>query len=63
LQEYRLVSRCLCAPDFREGVRALLVDKDNSSQWKPPTLAEVTHEAVVDYFHDLGEYELKLNFD
>lgn len=33
--EYRLAQRCMSAPDFREGIRALLVDKDHSPQWAP----------------------------
>jgi hypothetical protein len=25
----------MAAPDFQEGIRALLVDRDNSPQWAP----------------------------
>jgi enoyl-CoA hydratase/carnithine racemase len=32
--------------DFREGVRALLIDKDNRPRWTPATLPEVTPERV-----------------
>lgn len=37
-------------PDFAEGVRALLVDKDRSPRWQPPTLAEVRPEDVLAAF-------------
>ncbi len=33
--------------DFEEGVRALLIDKDNQPVWSPPTLKGVS-EATVD---------------
>jgi enoyl-CoA hydratase/carnithine racemase len=37
-------------PDFFEGVRALLVDKDRKPAWNPSTLAGVTDEQVDKYF-------------
>lgn len=40
-QEIRLASWFLEQPDFVEGVRAQLVDKDRSPKWNPPTLAAV----------------------
>ncbi|AKT41784.1 enoyl-CoA hydratase/isomerase family protein [Chondromyces crocatus] len=36
--------------DFREGIRAVLVDKDHAPRWKPATLAEVTDEDVASCF-------------
>ena len=39
--EYRLSQHCTARPDFREGIRAVLVDKDQKPRWNPPTLAEV----------------------
>lgn len=36
--------------DFVEGVRALLVDKDNDPQWRWKTLEEVPAEAVDEVF-------------
>jgi enoyl-CoA hydratase len=45
--EYRIASRVLVRPDFAEGVRAVIVDKDNAPQWDPATAEGVT-EALVD---------------
>ena len=39
--EYQASVGCCMHGDFPEGVRALLVDKDKSPRWHPPTLAEV----------------------
>ncbi len=36
--------------DIIEGVRALIVDKDKSPRWNPPTLTEVTPQRVADFF-------------
>ncbi|ADO72100.1 enoyl-CoA hydratase/isomerase family protein [Stigmatella aurantiaca] len=39
--EYRLSQALTERPDFREGIRAVLVDKDQRPRWSPATLAEV----------------------
>ena len=58
--EYRLSQHCTALPDFREGIRAVLVDKDNRPKWSPPTLAEVPESLVEACFAPLGERELVL---
>lgn len=45
--EYRLASRMIMEPDFAEGVRAVLVDKDNSPRWNPADPAGIS-EAKLD---------------
>ncbi|MBW8815868.1 MAG: enoyl-CoA hydratase/isomerase family protein [Caulobacterales bacterium] len=45
--EYRIGARVVQRHDFLEGVRAVIVEKDNAPRWDPPTLAGVD-EATVD---------------
>jgi enoyl-CoA hydratase len=45
--EYRLTVRLFEHGEFLEGVRALLVDKDRSPRWNPPSLEEVTPVMVA----------------
>ncbi|MDR7155335.1 enoyl-CoA hydratase [Sphingobium xenophagum] len=45
--EYGLACAIIRRPDFVEGVRALIFDKDNKPQWNPATLEEVS-EAMID---------------
>ena len=45
--EYGIVVRMFRHPDFIEGVRALLIDKDNAPRWNPPTPEGVT-DAMID---------------
>ena len=58
--EFRIVSRIIHGHDFYEGVRAVIVDKDNAPRWQPATLAEVTDADVERHFAPLGRDELVL---
>ena len=40
--EYRLAARMIMRPDFAEGVRAVLIDKDDAPRWEPATAEGVT---------------------
>lgn len=40
--EWRLSTQCARHHDFAEGVRALLIDKDQAPRWQPASLAEVS---------------------
>ncbi len=55
--EYRIAARVCTTADFREGVRAVIVDKDNAPRWDPPTLAEVTEQRLDAIFEPLPEGE------
>jgi enoyl-CoA hydratase len=60
--EFRLVRRFMRGHDFYEGVRAVLIDKDNAPRWQPATLAGVTPAMVDAYFAPLtDEPELQFN--
>lgn len=52
-QEYAIGSRVVQMHDFLEGVRALIVDKDNSPKWEPPTPEAVTDEWIDAIFAPL----------
>jgi enoyl-CoA hydratase len=58
--EYRIVSRVARGRDFYEGVRAVIVDKDNAPKWSPAAIQDVTAAMVDAYFAPLGDDELKL---
>ncbi|XP_062045212.1 3-hydroxyisobutyryl-CoA hydrolase, mitochondrial isoform X1 [Lepus europaeus] len=57
--EYRLSQACMGSHDFHEGVRAVLIDKDQNPKWKPATLKEVTDEDLNNHFKSLGSNDLK----
>ena len=47
--------------DFHEGIRAVVVDKDNAPRWNPATLGEVSEAMVARHFAALPrDQELKL---
>ncbi len=58
--EFRLSQACMHGHDFFEGVRAVLVDKDNAPRWRPATLAAVDAALVDRHFAPLAR---ELEFD
>ena len=48
--ERSLVRRNFDHGEVLEGVRALVIDKDNAPQWNPPSLEQVTPEMVARFF-------------
>lgn len=55
--EYALATHVAGTHDFIEGVRALLIDKDNAPQWEPATPEEVTDEMLDGLFAPLPDGE------
>lgn len=59
--EFRIVNRVAREPEFYEGIRAVVIDKDNAPKWNPASLEAVTEAKVASYFAPLpGPEELKL---
>jgi enoyl-CoA hydratase len=56
-QEYRIACRVSARHDFREGVRAVVVDKGNKPIWNPATLDGVTEAMLDDIFAPLPASE------
>lgn len=61
VREYRAALEVFASDDFREGVRAAVIDKDRNPKWSPPCIEDVTPEMVVPYFAEIGADELKFN--
>jgi enoyl-CoA hydratase len=58
--EFRLTNRFMRGHDFYEGVRAVIVEKDNAPKWSPPTLQGVSEADVAAYFEELPGGDLTL---
>ncbi|KAM3917067.1 3-hydroxyisobutyryl-CoA hydrolase, mitochondrial [Leptodactylus fuscus] len=58
--EYRLSQACMRGHDFYEGVRAVLIDRDQNPKWKPERLEDVTDEYLDSCFSSLGNSDLTL---
>jgi enoyl-CoA hydratase len=61
VREYRAALEVFASDDFREGVRAAVIDKDRSPKWSPPRIEHVTPEMVAPYFAGIGADELKFS--
>jgi enoyl-CoA hydratase len=59
VREYRAALEVFASDDFREGVRAAVIDKDRNPKWSPPRIEDVTPEMVAPYFAEIGTDELK----
>jgi enoyl-CoA hydratase len=58
VREYRAALEVFKSDDFREGVRAAVIDKDRSPRWSPSRIADVTPEMLAPYFAEIGTDEL-----
>ena len=52
--EYRIGCRVVHRHDFREGVRAVIIDKDNAPKWDPATVADVSETLLDEIFAPLA---------
>jgi enoyl-CoA hydratase len=60
VREYRAALEVFRSDDFREGVRAAVIDKDRNPKWSPPRIEEVTPAMIAPYFAEIGPDELTL---
>ncbi len=56
--EFRIVSRICRGHDLYEGVRATIIDKDQSPHWRPAGDEPIDERAIDAYFAPLGDHEL-----
>jgi enoyl-CoA hydratase len=57
-REYRAALEVFRSDDFREGIRAAVIDKDRNPKWSPPRVDDVTPEILARYFAAIGADEL-----
>ncbi|MDK9696495.1 MAG: enoyl-CoA hydratase/isomerase family protein [Siculibacillus sp.] len=48
--EFRIVSHILAGHDFYEGVRSVLIDRDNAPDWRPARFEELDRAAIEAHF-------------
>ncbi|EDV21188.1 uncharacterized protein TRIADDRAFT_30551 [Trichoplax adhaerens] len=60
LTENRICQRMMETKDFYEGVRAILIDRDNNPKWDPATFEEVTDEMVDAHFQPTSDGDVIL---
>ena len=61
VREYRAALEVFRSDDFREGVRAAVIDKDRNPRWSPAAIEDVTPEMLAPYFVSIGVDELVFN--
>jgi enoyl-CoA hydratase len=58
VREYRAALQVFASADFREGVRAAVIDKDRNPRWSPSRIEDVTAEMIAPYLAEIGADEL-----
>ena len=58
VREYRAALQVFGSDDFREGVRAAVIDKDRNPRWSPPRIEDLTPQMIAPYFAEIGADEL-----
>ncbi|MGJ4894423.1 enoyl-CoA hydratase/isomerase family protein [Bradyrhizobium oligotrophicum] len=58
VREYRAALEVFRSDDFREGVRAAIIDKDRNPRWTPPDVDQVTPDMLAPYLAEIGADEL-----
>lgn len=61
VREYRAALEVFRSDDFREGVRAAVIDKDRNPTWSPPRIEDVTTDMLAPYLAEIGADELKFD--
>jgi enoyl-CoA hydratase len=61
VREYRAALEVFRSDDFREGVRAAVIDKDRNPRFSPPRIEDVTPQMLAPYLAEIGADELKFN--
>ena len=62
MAEFAVATNCLSRPDFAEGVRALLIDKDQSPLWSITSINDVSQSIVDEHFKGQWEREGRMHF-
>jgi enoyl-CoA hydratase len=60
-RDFRLAWHIIRGNDFPEGVRALLIDKDQKPQWQPTRIEDISDDSIAKYFASLSP-EKELSF-
>lgn len=61
VREYRAALEVFASDDFREGVRAAVIDRGRKPTWSPASIDDVTPEIVAPYLAGIGADELKFS--
>ena len=50
--ELGIAKKILKGHDFYEGVRAVLIDRDQTPHWRPARIEQVDAKQITELFHD-----------